>query len=518
MNFRLLAVFTRVITIELDNQDIYESTEPYDLYLNGKLILSSQTRNVCSVYDLEPATRYELTLSAASETVSQTVSTLSESVRLDVRRFGAKGDGVTADTSAIQAAILCCPPNGSVYLPAGVYMSGPLFLKSEMTLELAKGAVLRGITDREEYPILPGMTWTTDETGEYNLGSWEGNPLDSMASLLTGIGVHDISIIGRGVLDGNGDQGDWWIEPKKKRRAWRPRMLFFNRCRNIRVQGITITNSPAWTVHQYFCHDMDLVDFNIRNPDSSPNTDGIDIESCERVQVVGAHISVGDDCIAVKSGKMYMGQTYKTPSREITMRNCFLERGHGGLVIGSEVSAGAHQVSMVQSVFLRTDRGLRIKTRRGRGNQSFVDGITFSNVSMKEVGVAFVVNMFYSCDPDGKSEYVHSKNHSPVDQYTPRVGTIRCEDVTCENCSIAGAVFYGLPEMPVEDIELANILIRFRPDAEPGLPDMLEGVDSVRCLGLYASHVQKLKLRNVSIEGFEGERLQLENVGHFEEV
>lgn len=518
MKRKLLEIFTRAVTFELENQEIVTCKEPYDVYLDDKKITSSVTSNVTSVYGLEPDTTYALAIDSAVGRWEETFRTRREYVRLDVRRFGAAGDGVTVDTGAIQAAILCCPPEGTVYLPPGTYRSGPLFLKSNMTLELAEEAILLGIAEREDYPILPGMTWTSDGGSEYNLGSWEGNPLDSMASLLTGIGVENVSIIGRGIINGNADQGDWWVEPKRKRRAWRPRAMFFNRCRNIRIQGVTVTNSPAWTIHQYFCEDVLLLDIRIFNDDSSPNTDGIDIESCERVQVIGAHISVGDDCIAVKSGKMYMGQTYQTPSRGISIRNCQLERGHGGLVIGSEVSAGVQEVEMVQCALLRTDRGLRIKTRRGRGNLSFVDGISLRNVAMKEVSVPFVVNMFYSCDPDGKSDYVRCKERLPVDAYTPRVGAIRCEKVVCEDCSVAGMAFYGLPEMPVEQVAFEDVRIHFRADAKEGLPDMLEGVTPVRCLGLYASHVRVLCLRNVQLEGCEGEKFQLHDVGHFEEV
>ncbi len=513
MKFSILKIFNRSATIELDNEDRYTSQTPYSLTLNGERIAEDRTENVYSIYDLEPDTRYAVTLTADGLSHTETFVTLRESVRLDVTRFGAVGDASTVNTGAIQAAILCCPLMGTVYIPKGVFMTGPIFLKSDMTLELDEGAVLRGITEREQYPILPGMTMTTDESDEYNLGTWEGDPLSCMASLITGIHVKNVTITGRGVIDGNAQNGDWWINPRVKRRAWRPRTVFFNGCRKMCIHGVTVQNSPSWTLHGYFTRELEFVNIRIFNHSDSPNTDGIDLESCSNVEILGVHISVGDDCIAIKSGKMYMGRKHKTPSREIVARNCLMERGHGALVIGSETSAGVNHIRVEKCIFQDTDRGLRLKTRRGRGNLSVLDRITIENVYMNGVLTPFVANMFYFCDIDGKSEYVYSKEKLPVDDYTPQIGSIECRRVTCENCSVAGMFFYGLPEMPIQRIELTDVSVSFAPGAEPGQPAMMDGIADVKCLGLFAANVETLRLKNVRIIGYEGEKLRLSGIG-----
>ena len=193
-------------------------------------------------------------------------------------------------------------------------LGGTLFLRSNTTIELAKGARLVGDTNRLNYPILPGVTYTSDEKDEYNLGSWEGNPLDCFASIITGINVENVKIIGEGIIDGNAQNGDWWVNVKKRNIAWRPRGFFVNHCNNIALQGVTVTNTPSWNLHPYFSENIRFLDMKLISPKDSPNTDGCDPESCDNVDIIGVYFSVGDDCIAIKAGKIYMGRKHKKPS------------------------------------------------------------------------------------------------------------------------------------------------------------------------------------------------------------
>ena len=139
---------------------------------------------------------------------------------------------------------------------------------------------------------------------------------------------------------------------------------------------------------------MDILNIRIRNDAHSPNTDGIDPESCKNVNIIGDHIHVGDDCIALKSGKLFLGTFMHTPCENVVIRNCCLSRGHGGLVIGSEMSGGVRNVTVTQCLMDHTDRGLRVKTRRGRGKNAIIDGLVFRNVTMDGVLTPFVINMF----------------------------------------------------------------------------------------------------------------------------
>ena len=207
MKFEIIDVQTRNITIELENEYAFEMDKEVAAFVDGKKV-GDFKRNVICVDCLEPGKEYEIKV-ADSEGIeaSKKARTKEETVLFDVKQFGAAGDGKKNDTAAIQAAISACPAGGTVYFRQGAYLSGPLFLKSNINIWLDDGAVLTGDPDREHYPILPGMTLSTDEKSEYNLGTWEGNPLSCFASLITGIEVENVSIFGKGMIDGNAGAG-----------------------------------------------------------------------------------------------------------------------------------------------------------------------------------------------------------------------------------------------------------------------------------------------------------------------
>lgn len=512
--FKIIYLNTRSTTIELDNNDCFYSPVKFNFYVNKKLVFENHNRNVFSIYDLFPNTEYELTYeeTESKRTYSIKIKTLKELVTLNVRKFGAKGDNFTDDTSFIQAAILSCPKNGRVLIPKGDYLVRPIFLKSDITIELEEGATLFGNPDRTNYPILPGVIEYTDESDEYNLGSWEGNPLDTFATIITGINVKNVNIIGKGIINGNGDKGDWWKNPKVKNIAWRPRGIFLNNCENIVLQGITVTNTPSWNLHPYFSENIKFLDLNIISPADSPNTDGCDPESCKNVDIIGINFSVGDDCIAIKAGKIYMGRKHKKPSENFNIRNCFMNKGHGAIVLGSEMSGGIKNIKVSQCLFNETDRGLRIKTRRGRGKDAIIDGILFENIKMSNVIVPFAVNMFYYCDPDGKSEYVYTREKLPIDERTPYLGNFYFKDIEAINTHAACGAFHGLPEQPINEVKIENVKFTIAENAVSFQPVMMSFQDEVTKRGFIFENVNRVIMKNVTIEGHVGQEIEEINV------
>lgn len=511
--FKLIFKSSRSFTFELDNKDIYYSPSPFDVRLNGKTVLTHVKTNVFSVYGLEPNTEY--TISILDHEALFT--TESESISMDVSLFGAKGDGITVDTQAIQTAIYAAPSHARIFIPKGIYLVGPIFLKSNLTIELDKEATLLYLTDRNQYPILPARFQKTD--GSFlELASWEGVPAPQFASMITGLHVENVKIIGQGVFDGNAQNGDWWVNHKVMRGAWRPNGLFLVHSKQVALQGVTVKNTPSWNLHPYFSENIDFIDLKIESPKESPNTDGCDPESCKDVRIIGVDFSVGDDCIALKSGKIEIGKTYKQPCERVVIRNCMMKYGHGAVVLGSEMSGGMKDIHVSQCYFLDTDRGLRIKTRRGRGKDARIDGITFSDIYMKGVLTPLVMNMYYYCDDDGKTEYVWSKETHPVDDRTPYLGAFKFQNMVCDDVHVAAGFFYGLPEQPIQKIELENIVFNYASNPESGIPAMMSFLEPRIKQGLYFNHVNEVKLKNVSIGDALGKKVELIHVKHEEIV
>ena len=517
MQVCLVHATTRSACFELQTGTCYKAPAPFEVLLDGQPVLTGAETNVFSLYHLEPARTYRLEVMAGEDCGSLEFTTSTESFFVDASRFGLIADGVSDNTAFLQAALSSCPPGGTVYVPAGTYRTQSLFLCSDTTLYLEKGCTLLGGTDRREYPVLPGVLPCANEKDEFYLGLWEGNPLDSFAGLINVIHAKNVNITGEGCINANADKGDWYENPKERRIAWRPRLFFTNNAENVTLHGVEICNSYSWTIHPTYSCGVNILQLHIHNHASSPNTDGIDPESCRDVNIIGDYVHVGDDCIALKSGKLFLGVVKHIPCENVTIRNCCLSRGHGGLVIGSEMSGGVRNVTVTQCLMDHTDRGLRVKTRRGRGKNAVIDGLVFRNVEMRHVLTPFVINMFYFCDPDGKSDYVQSHDALPLDDATPRLGSLTMENITATDAEYAGCWFSGLPEQPIERVEMRNVSIAFAPDAGAGTAAMMCNADPCKKLAIRAENVRSIALHNVRLEGYEGERLQFTNVESFEE-
>ena len=513
MKFHNLFVSSVSACFELENTAPYYAESEYDVTVNGAPALMGVRTNVFSLFDLKPGTEY--TVAVGEDTV--TITTKTETACLNVADFGAKGDGVTDDTTAIQSAILVCPVGGRVMVPAGTYYVRPISLKSHMTLDLKEGACLLGDIVEEHYPLLPGEL-TDAQSGEaIQVSTWEGNPYICRQSFVGAWHAEDITIVGKGIIDGNAQNSTWWNDVKK-RTIGRPRLVFLNQCKDITFHGITGRNSASWNFHPFFSKNVFFYDIVVQAPKDSPNTDGTDPESCDNVKYIGVRFSVGDDAIAIKAGKMYMGMKYKTPATNHLVRNCLMEYAHGAMVLGSEMSGGIRDLTVSQCLFSHTDRGLRIKTRRGRGKYAIIDGVEFSNIRMDNVMVPMVMNMYYFCDPDGHEEIVWSKEKHPVDDTTPYLGKFTFRDMECTDCEWAAGYFYGLPEQPIGEVNIENVSFTFKEDASAGQAAMMEFAENISKVGLYFNMVSKIHLKNVTMSGQEGDRLITNNVDEVTDV
>jgi polygalacturonase len=383
-----------------------------------------------------------------------------------------------------------------------------------MTLWLDGGAKLIGNADRAFYPTLPGIIKTNDE--DINLGTWQGEEVTCFASLITAYDCKNVKIVGEGVIDCNALAGDWYKNHRVMRVAWRPRGIFLNRCKNVLLQGITVKDTPSWNIHPYFSKSVKLYDLKLINTPEMPTTDGIDPDTCDGVEIVGVNISVGDDCIAIKSGTIEQAKKYKLPCKNVEVRNCLMQEGHGGVVFGSEQSGGIENVKVTKCLFDGTDRGLRIKTRRGRGRIGITDNIVFENILMQNVKVPFVVNMYYNMgDETGHTEYVYTTEKLPVDDRTPLIGKFTFKNMTCTGVGYSAGAFYGLPEAPIGGVTFINVKFTYDKQSEAGYPDMKEINQKVKNQGLYFQFVDDVYLKNVKIEGQDGDEVILDGVDYF---
>ncbi len=419
----------------------------------------------------------------------------------NIIHYGAVADGITLCTKSINAAIDECNKKGGgvVMVPGGLWLSGPIVLKSNTNLYLAANALLQFTTHLNEYALQEG--------------NWEGVPAARNQSPLSAKNAENIAITGTGIIDGGGDA---WRAVKKDKltetqwknliasgglvsedqKTWypsekyfkgtqtkdagilkdgktvkdfeeikdylRPNMLVLANCKKILLQGVTFQNSPAWSLHPLMCEDLTVRKVYVKNPWYAQNSDGIDIESCKNVLLEDNTFDVGDDGICIKSGRDAEGRKRGMPTENVRVRHCIVYHAHGGFVIGSEMSGGARNIFVSDCSFIGTDVGLRFKTTRGRGG--VVEKIYADNINMKDIaGEAILFDMYYMAkDPvllAGEKRELPKTEFKPVDETTPVFKNFRINNVYCSGAE--KAIFIrGLPEMHVTGIVLQHMVLQ----------------------------------------------------------
>jgi polygalacturonase len=414
-------------------------------------------------------------------------------IAFNVKEYGAIGDGQAIETPAIQATIDAChrQGGGTVVVPAGRYVTGSLFLRSNITLYLDAGATLLGSENPADYPIVEGR--------------WEGRSQLTYAPLIAGMDLDTIAVVGRGAIDGRG--AVWWRRFQEKTLGYpRPRLISFMRCANVLIEGITVTNSPSWTITPVWCDNVMIHQVTIKNPANSPNTDGINPDSCNHVHISDCYVSVGDDCITIKSGAETDRPDRLLPCQNITITNCTMADGHGGVVIGSEMSGDVRNIVISNCVFIGTDRGIRLKSRRGRGG--VVEDVRVTNIVMTEVLCPFTMNLYYAPGAWGDMTIADKRAH-PVTRATPQFRRIHLSHLTAREVKVAAAFIYGLAEMPVEDVSLNDVSIAMAADAKPGYADMADDLELMRRAGIFVRNARRLRLHNVEVSGQLGPALSI---------
>ena len=493
---KLQSITSRTASFELINNDSFYTKE-FDIYLNDKFI-RKDNKNVFTLFKLNPDSEYILRVN--DEEVS--FKTSFESSFLNVLDFNCDNSGNIDVTNIINYVISIAPKNSTVYIPSGTYLVTSLFLKSDITLYIDSNATLIGELDRHKYPILRA------ELNGKNYGTFEGKDCDIFASLINVLYEENVNVVGEGVIDQRAYMSDWYDDYHTIRIAYRPYGVFTNRSKNVSFVGLTVKNTAAWNMHPYFSDNIKIINMNLENPKNMPTTDGIDPDALDYALILGNTISVGDDCIAIKSFKLEYAKKYQRNCKNITIRNCLMKEGHGGVVLGSELSGGISDLTISNCLFKDTDRGLRIKTRRGRGQVGDVTNIEFNNILMDNVKTPFVINMYYNKGTNGAplDPVVHSHDLEEINEGTPRMGKFKFSNIKAINVSYSAGEFLGLAESPIEEVELSNVDISFKTDAKEGLTDMFEGAKPKLKEGFLFENVKNIKEKNVNVLGNIGEK------------
>ena len=368
----------------------------------------------------------------------------------DVRSSGAKGDGRTYDTEAIQKALNECGQagGGTVRFTAGTYLSQPLTVRTKTTVLLEAGATLLASPVPSDF-VRGGGDWLKATNGA------------DFIPFIGGKDLTDVTFAGKGTIDGNG--AVWWEEAEKARRKVsgftlpRPNLIVLNRCKNVRMAGIKLINSPKFHYVPTDCEDVTVEDVTIISPAGAANTDGIDPSNCRNVTITRCTIDTGDDNIAIKSGKKVAGREFGCEN--ITVTDCIFLHGHG-LSIGSETVGGVRNLVVKYCRFDGTENGLRIKSRRGKGG--VVQDVSYSDITMTNVHPAISIACYYQ--DSSQARYPKNDPAKPVTDTTPKVRNVHIANVTATSTRDAGLIV-GLPESLVTNVVLENVHIT----AETGL-------------------------------------------------
>jgi len=417
---------------------------------------------------------------------------------LSIVQLGAVSDGFTLNTTAINRAIdqLSNKGGGVVAIPPGLWLTGPIELKSNINLYLSPSATLLFTADFNQYRL--------------QKVSWEGVDQMRNQAPIYAIGANNIAITGKGVIDGNGDA--WRMVKKEKltetqwkkkissggllsddKKTWyptassllgstfqnpgvvtdqkdasfylsvkdflRPNLVVLEKCSTVLLEGVTFQNSPAWCLHPLMSRNIAVKNILVKNPWYAQNGDGIDVESCDGVLIENSVFDVGDDALCMKSGRDEAGRKRNMPTQNVTIRNCLVYAAHGGFVIGSEMSGGVKNISVSKCTFIGTDIGLRFKSARGRGG--VVENIHISDIYMKDiVGEAILFDMYYMAkDPiptAGEQRELPAIEAKPFNETTPIFKNFTIQNVQCAGAETA-VFIRGLPEAPIQQITFSNM-------------------------------------------------------------
>lgn len=412
----------------------------------------------------------------------------------NVRDFGAQGDGQTLDTAAIQKALDACGTNGgTVRFPPGTYLSQPLTVRGDhVTFELDTGATLLATTNQADFMKTPGDWLKVRSSGAF-------------VPFIGGKDMTDLTFTGGGTIDGSGSA--WWGEAEKARERVpgytlpRPDILVLQRCRNVRLENITLQNSPKYHFVPEECDDLVVSNVTILAPEHAANTDGIDPGDCANVLITKCRIDTGDDDVAIKAGHKVKGRDFACEN--IVVSDCVFLHGHG-MSIGSETLGGVHDVIVENCTFENTENGLRIKSQRGKGG--LVEDIVYRNIRMRDVDPAITFTSYYMYNSARDAVQTNAPQQDaarPMTETTPVYRDICVSNLTA-TCEESAGTIMGLPESVISNVVFENVKI----SAASGMKiENATGID-FKNSRVIVERGEPFLLKNAQVQGMDGSARQ----------
>lgn len=476
---RIVDITPISVSVELNNNDAYFINKPFNVLLDNEIIFKKIKTNSLTIFDLKPDTQYKLAIN--QHNIVFTTPKIYKVYKV-------------YEGNDIQNVIDMADQYSLIIINKGTYNIKSLILKNNLVLYLRKGATLLASYNEEDYPVLP--PYNNEQNEIY--GNYKGEAKKMRTPIIHIDHLQNVKIVGEGVIDGQANLNSNY--QKKEFEIAPPHLIFINHSSNISLIGLSLKNSPQWSVHPFFSSDVNLLNLEIVNNNDSMVVDGITPQCSSSINIIGCHFAYLDNCVAIKSGKSEIAIKQQASSRKIAIRNCYMEKATSAVTLGNECSSGINSINISRSRFIDVKNGLTIKSRRGNGKNAIIRDISVDNVKIENAKTPFILDMFCKEDLIDDIDRILNQKFTPIDNDTPYFNNFIFKNIEVKNFTDTAGYFLGLPEKYIYEIKIIDSLFSAKKDSDGNKK------------GFMIKNVRSISLKNVKIENIVDKRLNIENV------